>query len=338
MFDYSRLDKEARKIAQEAAERIKTLSKRSSEDAVEMGRWLLKVREAMKAEQGFLAWVDQEFGMSRSTCYNRIHLAERPLIATLANRGVQLTVLIALARPSVPDEAIEDAVALAEKKTLSERDADEIIGRYRDEDRVEAEKAVAALEETGAEAHQEAEAGLDDEAEAAEAALKVRTEESEERYTTADIVERVRHCLDGIDLDPASCEAVQRTVKAKRHFTTEDGLGRSWKGKVFLHPPFSRTQHFLQKLGEEIAAGRCTSAVAVVQAGILACIGSPWFRPLLEGAICVPFARGGVVILYCGPHPQEFVERFEELGTVLGRIGGPAADIVPLDSGKRRTA
>lgn len=63
---------------------------------------------------------------------------------------------------------------------------------------------------------------------------------SVEHYTPAWIVEAAREVLGGaIDLDPASCELANRTVRAVRIFTRQDdGLERDWNAeRVFLNPP-----------------------------------------------------------------------------------------------------
>ncbi len=62
--------------------------------------------------------------------------------------------------------------------------------------------------------------------------------ESNEHFTPPAIVDAARALLGGIDLDPASCEAANRTVKAERIFTKQDnGFAREWNGRVFLNPP-----------------------------------------------------------------------------------------------------
>ena len=68
----------------------------------------------------------------------------------------------------------------------------------------------------------------------------------DEYYTPVEIVEATRKALGGkIDLDPASCELAQKTVKAEKYYTIDDdGLSKEWSGYVFLNPPFSPYEGF----------------------------------------------------------------------------------------------
>jgi hypothetical protein len=63
-----------------------------------------------------------------------------------------------------------------------------------------------------------------------------------ERYTCPKIMARVQSFLGHIDLDPASCELANQTVKASRFFTEkEDGLTKEWKANnVWLNHPFQK--------------------------------------------------------------------------------------------------
>ena len=42
--------------------------------------------------------------------------------------------------------------------------------------------------------------------------------------------------MGGIDLDPASSAEAQKTIKAKKFFSAaDDGLGKKWRGRVWLN-------------------------------------------------------------------------------------------------------
>lgn len=61
---------------------------------------------------------------------------------------------------------------------------------------------------------------------------------SNEHYTPPGIVDKARALLGGFDLDPASCDKANETVKAEKIWTIDDdGLSKPWYGRVFLNPP-----------------------------------------------------------------------------------------------------
>lgn len=65
--------------------------------------------------------------------------------------------------------------------------------------------------------------------------------ESVEFYTPADIVERARYVLGGIDTDPASSEFANQVVRATSYYTVANNglLAHRWDGRVLLNPPGS---------------------------------------------------------------------------------------------------
>jgi len=70
------------------------------------------------------------------------------------------------------------------------------------------------------------------------AANPKHSSESTEHMTPADYVEAAREVLGVIELDPASSELANGTVRARRYFTkADDGFAQRWGGRVFLNPP-----------------------------------------------------------------------------------------------------
>ena len=65
---------------------------------------------------------------------------------------------------------------------------------------------------------------------------------SNEHYTPKPIIEAARNLMNGIELDPASCELANKVVQADRFYSVEDDalnmLNQKWKSRsLFLNPP-----------------------------------------------------------------------------------------------------
>src|SRR5690348_6054415 len=86
-----------------------------------------------------------------------------------------------------------------------------------------------------------------------------------EWFTPGHYIEAAREVLGDIDLDPASCELANRTVRATRFFdAAQDGLRQQWHGRIFMNPPYRRDGiqgRFVAKLITEYRDGRCTEAI-----------------------------------------------------------------------------
>ena len=153
-----------------------------------------------------------------------------------------------------------------------------------------------------------------------------------EWYTPAPFIEAARAVMGGIDLDPASSEIANATVKATRIFTAEDdGLKQEWPiGRIWMNPPYAQPLmgQFASRLASEIRRG--SEAIVLVNNGTE----TGWFQEMAAecSAICFPKSRvkfldpegnpsgaplQGQAIIYCGPDADAFEEAFHGFGLVV---------------------
>ena len=157
--------------------------------------------------------------------------------------------------------------------------------------------------------------------------------DSDEWYTPEEITRTAAHVMGSIDLDPASCELAQTVVQAAAYYTKiEDGLHQTWQGNVWLNPPYSQPQAWVDKLFKEMQAGRVTQAIVLVNNATE----TAWFQRLLGEAkfACFPSrrlafwrhdhsnvgARQGQCLFYFGNRPEAFYSAFGATGVVLRRL------------------
>lgn len=148
-----------------------------------------------------------------------------------------------------------------------------------------------------------------------------------EWYTPADYIEAAREVMGGIDLDPASSEIANRTVKAAEFFTAEtNGLDKPWRGNVWMNPPYASDLigKFVEKLVEQLPNIR--QALVLVNNATE----TEWFNKLIENASAVCFPRSrvkfympdgktgaplqGQAVIYFGGNVKKFVEVFKQKG------------------------
>jgi hypothetical protein len=125
--------------------------------------------------------------------------------------------------------------------------------------------------------------------------------DSPEWYTPSPFVEAARDVMGGIDLDPASHEEANRTVRAARYFTEqENGLLQAWAGRVFLNPPGGKDADgnslvvaFWRKFCDEVVGREMTHGVwlgySLEQLQTLQNCGA-LYQPM-DFTICIPRAR-----------------------------------------------
>lgn len=163
--------------------------------------------------------------------------------------------------------------------------------------------------------------------------------ESVEWYTPARYFEGVRETLGEIDLDPASNPMANATVGAKHFFTKEDdGLELDWYGRVFVNPPYGKTDD-----GKSLAGEFCNKAVREYENGnIDACIilvnslhSQAWQAPLYKHTVCfvdhrIQFVSGDGdqnknptfqnIFVYLGKNDEAFASAFQRFGYVMRSI------------------
>lgn len=147
----------------------------------------------------------------------------------------------------------------------------------------------------------------------------------DEWYTPPEFIESARLVMGSIDLDPASNEHANKTVKATHIFTEEDnGLEQEWFGNVWLNPPYSST--LVQLFADKVAERGFEQAVVLVNNATE----TKWFRTLVDNADAIVFKTGrikflkhdgqhntplqGQAFIYYGDNPEVFLEEFGQYG------------------------
>jgi|DEB0MinimDraft_10_1074344.scaffolds.fasta_scaffold11008_4 phage N-6-adenine-methyltransferase len=153
-----------------------------------------------------------------------------------------------------------------------------------------------------------------------------------EWYTPKEYIEAAKEVLDVIDLDPASSEIANITVKAKKFYSIDDdGLSRDWQGRVWLNPPYSQPQigQFIEKLIEEIKSQNVPEAILLTHNYT----DTKWFHAAQSRCAAICFTKGrigflspegqkaaptqGQAIFYFGNDVHKFSKRFESFGFVM---------------------
>ena len=148
-----------------------------------------------------------------------------------------------------------------------------------------------------------------------------------EWYTPESIINLVYNVMGNIDLDVASSDIANKTVKAKKYYTKEsDGLVQKWYGNVFMNPPYSAKliQQFAEKLVNE--RDNIDQAIVLVNNATE----TKWFKKIsqISSAVCFPVGRvkfyapngeiasplQGQTILYIGDNMQSFLDNFSSIG------------------------
>lgn len=150
-----------------------------------------------------------------------------------------------------------------------------------------------------------------------------------EWYTPEEYIAAARNVLGTIDLDPASSDIANMTVKAATYYTAEtNGLEQEWAGNVWMNPPYAGELigQFTAKLVHHVQQYDVREAIVLVNNATE----TAWFQELVAEASAVAFPRGrvrfwkpdgtpgaplqGQAILYIGANGERFINEFARFG------------------------
>lgn len=146
-----------------------------------------------------------------------------------------------------------------------------------------------------------------------------------EWYTPSEYIEAARSVMGSIDLDPASNDYANKTVKAWRYFTKQtNGLEQEWFGNIWMNPPYST--ELIKLFADKLADSLFDQAIILVNNAT----DTAWFKTLISKASAVVFTTGrirfqkrdgakgaplqGQAFIYCGDNPRKFLEVFKQFG------------------------
>jgi len=155
--------------------------------------------------------------------------------------------------------------------------------------------------------------------------------------TPLDVIYDAHTLMGGIDLDPASSEAFNTSVKASMIYTkSNDGLAKPWFGRVFLHPPSGWRDGYENA---ELWVSRMVAAWEgeTFHEGLLlipAITGADWFQRVWDRPLCFMGYRMKFVtedgetvdaphhmaVAYFGNNVAGFANVFRKHGAVVRRF------------------
>lgn len=151
-----------------------------------------------------------------------------------------------------------------------------------------------------------------------------------EWYTPPEYIEAARDVIGTIDLDPASSEIANQSVRATTFYSADDdGLSFDWRGKVWMNPPYASELigRFAAKFARHVQQGDITAGIVLVNNATE----TVWFSDLVSVASAIVFTKGrikflnvdgepvgaplqGQALIYFGDNPSWFIEVFSRFG------------------------
>lgn len=139
-YNYDTLEPETRALVRQRTEQIKELVKRSTQDIIDIGRYLTDVKQNLKHGQ-FYPWLKSEFQWSLRTAARFMKVYDKFKSANLADLNLSPSVLYELSANTVPDAAIDETLELAESgETITIETAKLIKQKYQEKKKPELAK------------------------------------------------------------------------------------------------------------------------------------------------------------------------------------------------------
>ena len=146
-----------------------------------------------------------------------------------------------------------------------------------------------------------------------------------EWYTPPEYIEAARTVMGSIDLDPASNDYANKTVKALRYFTEQtNGLEQEWFGNIWMNPPYSAG--LVKLFANKFADSLFDQAIILVNNAT----DTEWFKTFVSRASAIVFTTGrikfrkfdgekgvplqGQAFIYCGDNAAKFLKVFGKYG------------------------
>tara|TARA_Y100000310_G_scaffold255960_1_gene263618 strand:+ start:2297 stop:3160 length:864 start_codon:yes stop_codon:yes gene_type:complete len=161
--------------------------------------------------------------------------------------------------------------------------------------------------------------------------IAVKWTGDQESYTPEKYIESARAVMGSIDVDPASNDLANETVRATKYYTKEDdGLSKPWVGNVFLNPPYSQPEikQFIDKLIDEAEQGNVSQAILLTNNNT----DTTWFHDAAEASTLLCFTKGrinfnkpdgtksqptnGQAFFYFGKDMGRFANYFKQHGSI----------------------
>lgn len=334
IFDYAALDSETRIVVQQRTTEIKALMKRAASDIIEIGQKLIEVK-ARLGHGHFYGWLGSEFDWTPMTASRFMNVADKFKSNNLLDLNFAPSALYLLAAPSTPESIRVEAIERAEQgETITYSAARDLIEQAQEERRYDGFAKVSPPADEDDEPLSDYEERIAERYSppAMTQPMSVLTSQSTvEWYTPADIIERARSVLGGIDFDPASSHIAQQWIQARTYNTADAPNVHPWAGRVWLNPPFDDTPAWVDRLDSEYIDGKVSKAVLLVNSAP----GYIWWEDLwrrrpvcmLRERVCFwtqegkpgpgGAAKKGTTIAYYGEDIGLFTEVFADLGRII---------------------